>query len=945
MSPNGSHRRPGYDLPVAPELRNHVHAGGWPVQPDIGLLGVLVERLSAPATPVVQVLHGAAGSGKTTLIGEVAIRLQAREFSVLRAAGSALLRDVPLAVFAPLLAGLPRRSARVEDQVALLVARILPDAARHVLLVDDAHHLDGVSVGVMAQLVDAGIRCLLAMPPMPDLASSPSVMRPAVAELMTAWQGRDRLEYRQIAPLTEADAARLVTEYTAGLVDGPTRDLVVARAAGNPLFLRELTRAAVSGALLPAPSVPTPLAGLIAHRWAGLGEAVLALAQTVALAGRWPLELCPSGAAVGALVGSEVLQRQGGWLLATHPLVADVLSSSMTGTEQATRRRNAARELEAVAPADTGYRFMAIVLRHRAGDRLPATELLRAGWHAHQVGNHQLAEHLADSALAGPHPPETGRDNASRDGMDGRVTVFDGLLLRATARSSMGRLESAEQDFAAVEALAVTRMQLARYACAVGWHLAMRRHDHDRAIELGELILADRAAPGDADEPELAALRADVGQWQITRLMQDLDDRPNIPARIPDPEVSVVSVTGAASGLEEVLTRVAVAAYGADLPRLHSALAEAQTLASSSVQAGHGPELIALGRLFELMLAGHCEAALAQARTHRQATPTADQVASPAAGTWAFVEALLAAHSGYPVAALEAAEQAVALLSADDLTGTLGAATAVHAGLLARDGRQEAARRVAAGIVPDPRTDDKTAVFLAEARAWRHRHLRAAGFDRAEPSGTATDTGSNASSGDGVAQVLGPAVAAADRAGRRTYAIFAAHLAVCLGAADAVLDHLRRLDERVPGPLVAAVLAHAEAAAARDVRLLLEAAAGLEAAGLHGGAIDAAQQAARSSRGPQRREELSQAAALIARCRARGARPTVPLQETPLIGLTGRELLVAHATVRLGASRAVATELGVSVRTVDNQLRVIYRKLGIAGRDQLAAALHLAAGR
>jgi DNA-binding CsgD family transcriptional regulator len=35
----------------------------------------------------------------------------------------------------------------------------------------------------------------------------------------------------------------------------------------------------------------------------------------------------------------------------------------------------------------------------------------------------------------------------------------------------------------------------------------------------------------------------------------------------------------------------------------------------------------------------------------------------------------------------------------------------------------------------------------------------------------------------------------------------------------------------------------------------------------------------------------------------------------------------------------------VSVRTVDNQLRAIYRKLGIAGRDQLAAALHLAADR
>ena len=937
------------------------------MRPRAGLLDVLVERLSTPATPVVQALRGGAGSGKTTLIGDLAVRLQARRFSVLRATGRALLRDVPLAVFAPLLAELPGRPARVEDQVALLVARILPDASRHVLLVDDAHQLDGVSAGVMVQLVDAGVRCLLATPPMPDLAWSQSATRPAVADLMTTWQGGDRLECRQIPPLTEADAARLVTEYTAGLVDGPAGDLAVTRAAGNPLFLRELTRAAVSGELKPAPDVPTPLAGLIAHRWTGLGDDVLALAQTVALAGRWPLELCPSRATVDALISSEVLQRRGEWLLVTHPLVADVLSTSMTGIEQATRCRDAARELEAAAPADAGHRFMATVLRHSAGDRLPATELLRAGWHVHHAGDHQLAEHLADSALAlaEPHPPQADRDDAARDGSgeeDGG-TVFDGLLLRATARSSMGRLEWAEQDFAAVKTLAVTGAQLARYACAAGWHLAMRRHDHDRAIELGTLILADRTAAGEADEPELATLRADVGQWQITQLMQDQDHRPSIPSHIPGPEVSVVSevsvvtVAGGAPGLEEVLTRVAVAAYGADLAGLRSALAEAEamtgtltgTLTGTSVQAGHGPELIALGRCYELALAGRCEAALTQARTRRQATPTPDRApgkaADPAMGTWAFVEALLAAHSGYPVAALEAAEQAVALLSAADLTGTLGPATAMQVALLAREGQQDAARRVAAGIVPDPRTDDKTAVFLAEAQAWQRRHLRAAGFDRAEPPGTATDTDSNAPAGDGAGRVLAPAVAAADRAGKRTYAIFAAHLAVCLGAADAVLEHLRRLVVTVPAPLVAAVLAHAEAAAAGDVRLLLEAAAGLEAAGLHGGAIDAAQQAARSSRGPQRREELSQAAALIARCRARGAMPTVPVQETGLIGLTGRELLVAHATVRLGASRAVAAELGVSVRTIDNQLRVIYRKLGIAGRDQLAAALNLAAGR
>ena len=890
-----------YIGPVGKEPRTHLHVGGWPVQPVAGLLEMLVERLSAPATPVVQVLRGGAGTGKTTLMGGVAVRLQTRGFLVLPTAGHALLRDVPLAVFAPLLAQLPQRPARVEDQLALLVARILPDPARHVLLVDDAHHVDGVSVGVMEQLVDAGVRCLVATPPMPELDSSRSVTRPAVAELVTAWQGRGRLEYVQVPPLTEADATRLVLEFTAGLVDGPTCDLAVARAAGNPLFLRELTRAAVDGDLEPAPGVPARLAGLIAHRWAGVPDDVLALAQTVALAGRWPFALCPSRVAVDQLLSSEVLHCQDGWLTVTHPLVADVLSTSMTASEQATRRRDAARQLEAVAHADAGHRFMAIALRHSAGDQVPDTELLWAGWHAHRAGDHHLAEHLANSALTTVGGPRDG------SGADDIRTAFDGQLLRATARSSMGHLDLAEQDFAVVRTLAVTGAQQARHASAVGWHLAMRRHDHDRAIEFGHQVLADWAGSGDTDEPELATLRSDVGQWQITQLMLARDG----------------ATTGAAYGLAEVLTEVAVAAYGADLVGLRSALAEAETMTDPSVPAGHGPELIALGRLFELVLGGRCDAALAQARARRQHPPTPDQ----AAGTWAFMEALLAAHSGYPVAAMEAAERAIAVLSADDLTGTLGPATALYAALLAREDRQDAARRVAAGIAPDPRTDDKTAVFLAEAQAWARWHLQGAG------------------AGDGVGQVLAPAVVAADRAGRRTYAIFAAHLAVCLGAADAVWDPLRQLVVTVPGPLVAAVLGHAEAAADGDAALLLEAAAGLEAVGLHAGAIDAAAQAARSARGPQRRAELGHAAALVARCLARGAMATAPAQETGPIGLTGRELLVAHATVRLGASRAVAAELGVSVRTVDNQLRVIYRKLGIAGRAQLAAALHRAAGR
>ena len=55
--------------------------------------------------------------------------------------------------------------------------------------------------------------------------------------------------------------------------------------------------------------------------------------------------------------------------------------------------------------------------------------------------------------------------------------------------------------------------------------------------------------------------------------------------------------------------------------------------------------------------------------------------------------------------------------------------------------------------------------------------------------------------------------------------------------------------------------------------------------------------------------------------------------------LTRRQREIAERVVAGGTSREVATELVVSIRTVENHLAAIYRKLGVSGRDELAAAL------
>ena len=56
-------------------------------------------------------------------------------------------------------------------------------------------------------------------------------------------------------------------------------------------------------------------------------------------------------------------------------------------------------------------------------------------------------------------------------------------------------------------------------------------------------------------------------------------------------------------------------------------------------------------------------------------------------------------------------------------------------------------------------------------------------------------------------------------------------------------------------------------------------------------------------------------------------------------GLTEREWIIAQAAAHRERSREIAERLGVSVRTVDNHLASVYRKLGISGRAELEAEL------
>jgi DNA-binding CsgD family transcriptional regulator len=169
----------------------------------------------------------------------------------------------------------------------------------------------------------------------------------------------------------------------------------------------------------------------------------------------------------------------------------------------------------------------------------------------------------------------------------------------------------------------------------------------------------------------------------------------------------------------------------------------------------------------------------------------------------------------------------------------------------------------------------------------------------------------------------------------------ALHELVTLGRARQVLDRVRTLAEQVDGPLPRLRVDHTEAAAASD-------AAGLEAVatrylglGADLAAAETAAQAARlhaaAGRDPAARRATSAAMAALERCEGASTPVTALLGEPP--GLTERQREIAALAVQGMPSKAIARHLVLSVRTVDNCLGQVYRKLGISRRSELAPAL------
>jgi DNA-binding CsgD family transcriptional regulator/tetratricopeptide (TPR) repeat protein len=714
-------------------------------------------------------------------------------------------------------------------------------------------------------------------------------------------------EWLELRPLSETDLGLLVESVVGGPVDAATRHRLMSMSMGNALFLRELVTGAVdSGALVESDGLwrargPLPASGrlveVVQARLGRLAPEVRAAAEVVAVAE-------PIGAALlELLVPAEELEAtdRAGLLSIVpdarrtlvrlaHPLYGELLRATITPL----RARSIPRRLAAVL-ASTGARRRDDLLRlavwQLEGGAAPDPQVLvPAARRALKVFfDPPLAERLATAAV-------------KADG------GFPACLAQAEALSAQGRPAQAERLFRELEALAPSADDRTR--------LALLRADNllgglGRSAEARALL--DRAADTTTSRrwhDEIDALRVNAAMIEgcaeeaaeaSARVLAGSDTRPWVALR-------------ALAGL------AAAAAYRG---RTEDAVAAAER-GRALMGGAYADVSLALDRLLTVLclayrLAGRYDDA--DALSGPRSSAALERRADDVRAAWAIEIGEVALARGRVETAVRCLREAAVELpehlrafGSHGLSWCLG----VLAQAAAVAGRLDVAEQALAQA--DANTPASHYVpSLRLGRAW----VAAARGDVAA----------------GRAIALEAARAARER-DAEAFEAEALHEAARLGGADAVAGRLRALAAQVEGPLAPCYAAHAEALVAADAAALEAVGARCEELGALLLAAECAASAARlhwdAGRGASARAAAGRARTLAARCGS----PRTPGLALPNDSpeLTPRERQIAQRA-RTMSSRAIADELSLSVRTVENHLRHVYAKLGITRREELRDVL------
>jgi DNA-binding CsgD family transcriptional regulator len=878
---------------IAREPTEAHRRGGWPL---VGRETELSRLVAAVMAGQGAVITGPAGVGKTTLVMRSLRAATDRGMALVRTAATCTSRRLPfgmLALSVPPGRGGQSAAREAPGQLLRRYAEAVFGAAgdrRLVVFADDAHLLDEESATLLHQLaltraatVVAAVR---ADAPVPD----------AVVGL---WKDgpAERIE---LGPLDEAAVEELLVSALGGPVDAASARHLMRRSLGNPMALRELVTGALeTGALADAGGVwslrrePQPtgrLAELVALRLGELSEPERAVLELLALGeplGQAIVSRLADPATVAALENKGVItsrltgRRVQLWL--AHPVYGDVVRARISALRRHTLARSLAEAIEA------------------CGARRREDPLRRASWR--YVGGGGSAGLFIAGAMAARARHDHGLTERLARAAIGEGGGFAARFMAAEAAHLQGRPQQAEQELAALGTDAAGDAERARVALA----------RFDNAYQLNGragLRLIDDAV-GVITDPswrqELLARRT-LAIGMTTGPRAAVAAGSVVPQRLGPAPFSSAHATLAHNlirlgRLREALELVRMAPAGGAPPEPGLPWELSPVLA-------HAHALIYAGRL---------------ADAEELLTAADDQPADPpGAAARVFTAASFAVlhlEQGRPMSAFRRASEHYALLrhgQATAMTTLAYAAVARALALTRRPGR--AAEVLAAYDALHLPAMPVSEIEILRARAW------------------------TAAGADGLPRARSLLEAAADlgeEVGDLVGATSALHDMARLGRAGDVCGRLSALASHVEGELVSARAAYANAVAARDHALLEEVSRAFEDMGAMLYAAEARAEAAvllRRARQPRQTTAAErQAARLLARCE--GAATPAVRSITARAHLTPGELDIALQAAIGHANKQIATDMHLSVRTVESHLLRVYEKLGISRRHDLPSAL------
>ena len=826
-------------------------------------------------------LAGPAGVGKTRVVREALATPLIRRRHVERFVATESSRHIPLAPFISLL-----DEAGAGDLTQLLAgvrARLLAyaDDRPLVVAVDDAHLLDDSSITLVVELINRGDAAVVLT------ARTGDEIPHSITSMWTSGTV-DRIE---IADLDQADA----TTLTEALLSGPTDDslagAVFGASGGNPLLIRELVLDGVaSGAIAEAdgswclehPLSPgARLHEVVGARTGRLDADVLRVLEMVSLGE--PLDTAifsdDEGRALDELerLGFVRLEQTADALLARcdHPLVGETIRSGVSTRRAVGHHRTLAERLSELSELRAGDALRIARWWAAAGTSPPPTTALAAAREALRSLDLDQADHLATLALV-------------------HSDSFEAHLILGEVRRFRRRSSEADDCYARAQALAPDDEALGVATHHRAWIHIHQLGDPARAIELLE---------GAASQVTEATTRLDLeraaanfsgmfGRYHdVKRANERLLETPGLDGGSRNAAlgnlVYAQVMLGELPQVEERLDAMDASSDQPDLDDLTWALRCGVAIQRGDLVGG------------EQRTAEHIEACRRSDLVHGAAATM-------------FVQ-LLSYRSSPEL--LPAVDHTLTELTRADPFGVLPMALGIAACARAQAGRADEAID-ALEQVGDDLTDVRALPFVGRGRA---SVLALTGdIDRAVE--TAVESGREALSTSHVA-----------------FALTALHDATRFGGAALVADEMMAAAVDPEAHLLRAFAADAEAMRDGDGKSVLLAATSFAGLGAPALAADAA---ARATDLLDPSSETARQAHAVSKLLSRQtgdllvrAPAEIPDQ------LSDRELDVASIAAEGTASRDIAAALYLSVRTVDNHLRRVYRKLAVDGRQDLAEVL------